>query len=179
MSNRNQGPQDHPTTAIPITPASFIQPPRRPRKGTGRVAVAIYTALVAGIIGAAAATPTEPVASESPAPSPTVTVTAKPVAKPATRATVTVRPKPVVKTVTKEVTPQSCMIALNAGDDVVKGLEFILDWTHQYLMAVSEFNVVEMEELVQELTDSNTSGEFEGIIPAYESAAADCRGNAS
>ena len=75
----NNIPDPTATTPIPLDrmPLKESKPPRKHRLGTGRVAIAIYTAIVGITLGAAVAEPTTtPAANEGPAPQPTVTVLA-------------------------------------------------------------------------------------------------------
>ncbi|MGH3489473.1 MAG: hypothetical protein ACRDP8_16410 [Actinopolymorphaceae bacterium] len=155
------------------------QPKPRHRKGTGRLAVAIYAGVVAGFLGigagASSAEPTTPVASEEPKAAPTVTVKAAP--KPAETVEV---PGPVktqtvtkTKTVTKKVTPAACAKALDQGDRIVEAFQWVNGWTVDYLTAVSELDVVAMDELNGEI--GGKSDEYAGIIPAYEALATVCR----
>lgn len=91
--------------------------------------------------------------------------------------TETVEAKPKLHTVYEEVevVPDVCLVALNEGDRLYDAAEFLLGWSSEYLGAVSEFDTDTMLALNEEMNASTNSGEFEGVFPLYEEAAAQCR----
>lgn len=158
---------------------------RKHRRFTGRVAVAIYAGLICGVIGSAGASPsTTPTASETPTQAdrsnlgpvgqalrPTATATVK---VPGPTVTVTSKPVVTTKTVTKAVVPAACAQAMKAGDKVVDGLNFIVDWNSRYLKAVSELDTDKMLALNDELESATASGKYNGIVPNYKALEAAC-----
>lgn len=183
---------NEPTALTSVPMENLLAKPnkvRKHRRFTGRVAVAIYAGLICGVIGSAGASPsTTPTASETPTqadrsnlgpvgqalrptatatvkvPGPTVTVTSKPV----------VTTKVETRTVTKAVVPAACAQAMKAGDKVVDGLQFIVDWNTRYLTAVSELDTAKMSDLNDELNAATASGRFNGIVPNYQALEAAC-----
>lgn len=173
---------NEPTALTSVPMENLLAKPnkvRKHRRFTGRVAVAIYAGLICGVIGSAGASPSAtPTANEGPAPAPTATVTVA--AKPAPAETTTVKvPGPTktvtqTRTVTKAVVPAACAKAMKAGDKVVDGLQFIVDWNTRYLTAVSELDTAKMSDLNDELTAATASGRFNGIVPNYQALEAAC-----
>lgn len=186
MSGRHTDHNDnYPTTSIPVQPADFVPPKvRAHRRGAGRFAIAMYVALPALFLGIGmGATPTEPVASDTPAPAPTVTVTAKPVVDRSTlgptprRVVVTVTPKPVVRTVTKTVTkpvaPKSCRDALNYADEGFGYSAEAMKAAQRAFEAISASDLGKLQEQVPIIT---ASGELmSDLAPKYNAAKASCR----
>lgn len=80
----------------------------------------------------------------------------------------------VTETETVEVVPAVCLDALDEGERLARGFEFILDWNGEYLSAVADFDPVRMDVLNAELAASTDSGEFNGVLPGFRDAARAC-----
>jgi len=146
-----------PVDRMPLGDPIPLNARRKPRKGTGRVAVAIYAAIVAGALGVSAASePTTPVANEGPAPQPTVTVTAKPA--PA-------EPKPAV--------PQVCLIALNQAD---KGFSLASETMDNVQGVFKAIETLDFDAATPYLNKQETVNEkLHSLAPMYNNSKAQCR----
>ena len=166
----NNIPDPTATTPIPLDrmPLKESKPPRKHRLGTGRVAIAIYTAIVGITLGAAVAEPTTtPAANEGPAPQPTVTVTAKPAPaepKPAKTVTVTKR---------VEVVPQVCLIALNQADEGFGLASETMGNVQGVFQAIEDLNFDAATPYLSQQEDVNAA--MEALGPMYNNSKTKCR----
>ena len=90
--------------------------------------------------------------------------------------TVTVTAEPVIEEVTAEVTPQSCLDALDTAAEAMMVMAKIQDLVKPALEAAADWDATTLDRLSGEIKGHN--GELDAIAPGLSVSVSDCRGSA-